>query len=461
MITGLQIKNFKGWKDTGVLKLAPITVFFGTNSSGKSSLGQFLMMLKQTANSPDRNRVLHPGDDKTPVDLGTFQDLLYQHDQNQELNFFFEWEPPRKLDIKDVLTNSSFSGSRIRFKAKIGFVNEKRLRAVCREFRYRFVGPKDDNFSAAMIQEEEVGNYELKTEGFDAKRKQARVWPLPHPTKFFGFPDELSLYYQNGETLNDLAFEMQTLLQRLSYLGPLREEPRRQYAWADEMPESVGTRGEQWVSAFLAAADRKISLGFKRRAERFDRLIAQQLQELGLIESFTVAPIASGFREYRVRVKVSSSSSEVSIPDVGFGVSQVLPVVVQSFYAPPSSTIIIEQPELHLHPAVQLNLADLFINAMKSRENGVDRKVQFIIESHSEHFLRRLQRRIAEEKITQEEVAIYFCDSGHEGSTITPLQVDLYGNIVNWPPNFFGDEMTDIAEMQKAGIRRRKANSTQ
>jgi predicted ATPase len=173
-----------------------------------------------------------------------------------------------------------------------------------------------------------------------------------------------------------------------------------------------------------------------------------------------VAPGAKGLREYRVRVKVSETSSEVSIPDVGFGVSQVLPVVVESFYAQPNSTVIIEQPELHLHPAVQLNLADLFIAAVQSLEAGVDRNVQFIIESHSEHFLRRLQRRIAEQKIAKEEVAIYFCDSGPRGSTITPLEIDPYGNISNWPPNFFGDQMTEIAETQKAGIRRRRQKGT-
>ena len=182
---------------------------------------------------------------------------------------------------------------------------------------------------------------------------------------------------------------------------------------------------------------------------------------MGLIHSFTVSPVAEGLREYRVRVKVTAFSSEVSIPDVGFGVSQVLPVIVQSFYAPADSSVIIEQPELHLHPAVQQNLADLFIGAAKSRETGRDRNVQFIIESHSEHFLRRLQRRVAEGIISNEDVAVYFCDGGGAGSRITPLQVDLYGNILNWPEGFFGDQITDIAEMQKAGIQRRREAKAQ
>jgi hypothetical protein len=459
MITSLQITNFKGWKDTGPLRLAPITVFFGTNSSGKSSLGQFLMMLKQTASSPDRNRVLHPGDDSTPVDLGTFYDLLHKHDASQELQFSIEWRPARKIAITDVLSNTSFRGDGVRFEATIGFENSKALRAVSRRFKYQFIGGTEGKFSAAMVPRGKAGRYALETEGFEAKRKQGRVWLLPPPTRFFGFPDELVLYYQNAESLNDLAFEMQTLLQRLAYLGPLRQEPRRQYAWPGETPEDVGSRGERWVSAFLSAGDRKIGPGFRQRTEPFEKLIAQRLQDLGLIHSFNVAPLGHGLRDYRVRVKVSSSSAEVSIPDVGFGVSQVLPVVVESFYAQPNSTVIIEQPELHLHPAVQMNLADLFIAASKARENGSDRNVQFIIESHSEHFLRRIQRRIAEKQITQQDVAIYFCDSGPDGSTITPLDVDLFGNIKNWPKNFFGDQVIDIAEMQKAGIKRRRTES--
>lgn len=462
MITSLQIKNFKGWKDTGRLRLAPITVFFGTNSSGKSSLGQFLMMLKQTASSPDRHRVLHPGDDTTAVDLGTLEDLIYKHDPTQDLAFTLEWRQRQSLEIRDVLAEQSFKGRKIEFNATIGFETGKGTRARCREFSYKFTGKNDDSFSAGLSPEgDSPGKYQLATQGFNALRKIMRVWPLPHPTRFFGFPDELSIYYQNAERLNDLAFAMQNLLKGISYLGPLREEPKRHYAWAGETPEDVGSRGDRWVSAFLAASERKISLGFKQRGKGFEALIAAELQKLGLIHTFNVTPLAKGAREYRVKVKVTPGSAEVSIPDVGFGVSQVLPVLVQAFYALPGSSVIIEQPELHLHPAIQQNLADLFITAAQSREDGEDRKVQFIIESHSEHFLRRLQRRIAEKKIAQKDVAIYFCDAGPEGSSIKPLALDLYGSIENWPENFFGDQMTDIAEMQRAGIRRRREDSAQ
>jgi hypothetical protein len=460
MITSLHLKNFKGWKDTGRLRLAPLTVFFGTNSSGKSSLGQFLMMLKQTANSPDRNRVLHPGDETTAVDLGTVEDLIYQHDATQELWFSLEWRPEGALEIEDVLKKEKFRGSQVQFDASISFATGRATRAQCRSFHYAFTGENDAEFRAGMVPNpKEAGKFYLETTGFEAVRKNMRAWPLPAPLKFFGFPDELANYYQNAATLSDLTLRLQNLLKGVSYLGPLRDEPRRHYTWAGDLPEDVGTRGEEWVSAFLSAADRKISLGFKKQARAFDVLIAAELKNVGLIHSFSVAPLAKGVREYRVRVRVREGGAEVSIPDVGFGVSQVLPVLVQCFYAPPHSTVVIEQPELHLHPAVQQNLADLFITATKAREDGKDRGVQFLVESHSEHFLRRLQRRIAEQEIREEDVAIYFCDSGSEGSMIEPLKLDAYGNIRNWPDDFFGDQMTDIAAMQQAGIRRRRANT--
>src|SRR5690606_31440045 len=114
---------------------------------------------------------------------------------------------------------------------------------------------------------------------------------------------------------------------------------------------------------------------------------------------------------------------QTTLPDVGFGVSQVLPVIVECFYAAPNSTIVIEQPELHLHPRVQAYLANLFVEAIRARENGRDRNVQILVESHSEHFIYRLQRLIAEEVVSPADIALYFCRSSAHGSRIEPLAV--------------------------------------
>jgi predicted ATPase len=132
-------------------------------------------------------------------------------------------------------------------------------------------------------------------------------------------------------------------------------------------------------------------------------------------------------------------------------------VLVECFYAKHGSTIIMEQPEIHLHPSVQAALADLFVEAVHAWEDGHARNIQLLIESHSEHFLRRLQRRIAEEAIDRDSVAIYVCRSTSSGSVIDPLDVDLYGNITNWPDSFFGDEVEDLRAMTEAAARRQSA----
>jgi predicted ATPase len=148
--------------------------------------------------------------------------------------------------------------------------------------------------------------------------------------------------------------------------------------------------------------------------------------------------------------------SEVKITDVGFGVSQVLPPLVEAFYCQPGSVIWLEQPEIHLHPQVQAKLADVFISAVQASEKWEPRNVQLIIESHSEHFLNRLQRRIAEGIIHPNDVAIYFCKRRYNAAELEALQLNLFGEIENWPENFFGDEMEDLTARTVAAMSRKK-----
>ena len=100
MLRKLHIQNFKGWKDTGMFDLAPITVLFGSNSSGKSSIGQFLVMLKQTVRQSDRKTVLLLNGDS--VDLGSVSDIFYAHDLEGNMKFEFRWD----MDTKAVIENS-------------------------------------------------------------------------------------------------------------------------------------------------------------------------------------------------------------------------------------------------------------------------------------------------------------------------------------------------------------------
>lgn len=169
-------------------------------------------------------------------------------------------------------------------------------------------------------------------------------------------------------------------------------------------------------------------------------------------------PVAEGRKDYEVIVRIGDDGTPVKLTDVGVGVSQVLPAIVQAFYCPPNATVWMEQPEIHLHPQVQAELADVFIDAIHARENGAPRNVQLVIESHSEHFLNRLQRRIAEGTVKSDEVAIYFASRTSEGTRLEALRLNEYGDIENWPDNFFGDDMADLTARTVAAARPRSAN---
>ena len=85
--------------------------------------------------------------------------------------------------------------------------------------------------------------------------------------------------------------------------------------------------------------------------------------------------------------------------------------------------------------------------------------MQIIVESHSEHFLRRLQRRVPEEALPHDDLAVYFCENAGTGSNLTHLRMDTFGNIANWPTDFFGDEFGEFAAMTDAAIRRRATDA--
>ncbi|MFY0576767.1 AAA family ATPase [Cystobacter fuscus] len=298
--------------------------------------------------------------------------------------------------------------------------------------------------------------------------KQYEVWhttPEPHGTREkFLTPLETNHFhgiYQASPTLDrssidflsaQLALEEQ--LKALRYLGPLRQSPSRLYEWAGDIPEDVGLEGERTVDALLAARERQLTPPGATNGLLFAALIARWLQQMGILDSFEIVPIAPHRKEYEVLVRTVGMPEAVSLTDVGFGVSQLLPVLVQLLYVESGCTLIFEQPELHLHPRAQSALADVFIDALQMQEEGATRELQLLVESHSEHFLRRIQRRIAEEKLDPAQVALYFCKPGHEGSTIEELKLDEYGNISNWPENFFGDEIGDLAAMTEAAMKR-------
>lgn len=457
MLTRLRIKNFKAWKDTGEIRLAPLTVLFGANSAGKSSMGHLLLALKQTATSADRRRALHTGDDSSLIDLGTFVECLHGHDRKAQFEFSLDWKLPNPLQVSNPLDPAQrFTGSHLRLTSTLAASAQDQ--PAVRKLRYELREDSAVAMSATLTQGVE-GKVQLQTEPYRVVHAQGRKWPLEAPEKFYRVSDRSLARYQNADFLATFALEVERNLAGLSYLGPLREHPHRTYAWSGNTPEDVGPKGEYVIACLLAAeaAKRKLNRGYKKKTQSFAPFIASWLVDLGVIDSFKVQQTAAGRKDYEVSVRTLGGLTDVALPDVGFGVSQVLPAVVQAFYCAERSIVWMEQPEIHLHPQVQAELADVFISAVRAYEGGRPRNVQLIIETHSEHLLNRLQRRIAEEAISPDEVAIYFAKATAKGAELEALAVNEYGDITNWPDNFFGDEMGDIVARTEAASRRRAA----
>ena len=460
MLEHLRIRNFKGWKDTGAIRMAPITLFFGANSSGKSSIGQFLLMLKQTIESQDRKAVFYPGGKNSPVQLGSYRELVFGRDPDNKIAFEYRWSLPQKLKFTDPLSKQAFSGDALSFDAEAGLGDGERRSLSLEHLNYELMAGDETALAIGMTRKpDSKSEYEVGADSYGLTRKRGRGWAPGAPVRFYGFPDEVVAYHQNADFVQDLNLRHEQLFRALYYLGPLRTRAERLYSWAGNEPDGVGYTGENTIAAILAARDRRISPGYRLWTMPFERFIAWKLKEMGLIEEFRVTPISEQRQEYEVEVRTKGSRDWVDLPDVGFGISQVLPVLVQCFYAPPGSIVIMEQPEIHLHPRAQSALADVMIDVISSREHGADRNIQLIVETHSEHFLRRLQRRIAEEKVSREKVSAYFANVSRTPATLDALQLDECGNILNWPEHFFGDEMGDIAGQAKAALKRRKKNS--
>ncbi len=451
VLTQLSLTNFKSWREIRQMQFAPITGLFGANSSGKTSILQLLLMLKQTVESPDRAQALIFGDKRTPVNLGGFEEIIYGHDAKRRLAWELRWRLAKRLTIKMPAdpTTTLFAGDDLAFRSRLGLesgrVKVERMSYSFADYEFRM-----------QRKGEGRDKYELAAEGgpFAFLRTRGRPWDLPAPTKCYGFPDETRAYFQNADFLALLQLALERLFGHCYYLGPLREYPQPEYPWAGAEPADMGQRGERVVDALLAARHHApIGRGRGRPKMSLEAYVASWLKELGLIYSFRIEEIAEGSNLYRVRVQRTPSSAEVLITNVGFGVSQILPVLALCFYVPEGSTILLEQPEIHLHPSVQAGLADVFIDAHRKRG------VQIIFESHSEHLLQRLQRRVAEGAQTDagvpdEDVALYFCEPEDDATRLVPLKLDLYGNIDNWPKDFFGDRFGETAAREEAALQR-------
>ena len=438
MITHIRMKNFKSWEDSGKIELASLTGFFGTNSSGKSSLLQMLLLLKQTA---ERDNIIFFGSDNSLVNLGNFREVIHGHkaEESLELEFGYEFIETHLIDLS--VNNQNIYKPKIdSFIFKTVVIEEDGIPTI---HNLSYVDAADiwkigwqsrgrTEIGRQFINGTQLGYADVKNcYGTPVPREEAR-----------------SAHVWDQKFLKQTSLLFEKLFSHVYYLGPARVNPRRSYTWEGGHPEHPGQWGNQAIDALLSARARNLKTSHEAEEVPIEQRVSHWLQEMGLAHSFSLD--WTGRKNYEVRIQKTSSSPPVTLADMGYGLTQFLPGLVLCYYAPAGSTLILEQPGIHLHPKVQSQLADLLIEVV------TERKLQILVESHSEHLLTRLQLGIAEEKISTNDTALYFCENENGVSNIKPLEIDELGNIKSWPKNFFGDVRGDLVKMTRKQMERQE-----
>ncbi|WP_163056293.1 AAA family ATPase [Acidithiobacillus ferrooxidans] len=424
MFTYLKLTNFKAWRTTGGIALKPVTMLLGTNSSGKSSLIQSLLLLKQTAQSPDRTTHLNLGGDELHdyFSFGEFDNVLTQGTRTpRQFSIAFAFQRQRPARVRAGSFEAAYgqtSSGGIAIQELCLSTDGRRFRAIRRE----------------------RGAYSVMVDDEPQPRGKGRHLA---PERSIAFPAEaISLLEKDGPLLEDLSLAIRRELENIVYLGPLRRKPERDYVWNKSMPGEVGSDGHRAVDVLLSSA-------LTRNGEQSAIIegVSNWLARMKVADKLEVHQIS---RSTRYEVVIHRDGVAANLRDVGIGISQVLPVLTVAHFAPAGSTIILEEPEIHLHPLAQSVLAELFVELSRKRQ------VQFIVETHSEHLFRRMQTLIAKQQITPKDAAMYFVEREGKAARMRPLELDDFGRVKNWPEGFFGDALGETREQTALAIQRAK-----
>lgn len=424
MFTRLRLTHFKVWKDTGDIALKPVTMLLGTNSSGKSTLIQSLLLLKQTARSPDRSIHLNLGGDEASdlFDFGGFDNVLSQG-----------VAAPRQFSIAfDFVRDASSRVSGGRFECTYGQTSARGV--TVQELA---LGTGTRCFRAIR---REKGAFSVTVDNETQPRFKGRHYAPERSIAFSA--DAIAELDQDGPLVEDLSLSIRRELEHISYLGPLRRKPERDYSWNKAQPGDIGSDGARAVDALLASAL------LKGEAQNYVvEGVSKWLHRMKVADRLEVRQQG---RSNRYELLVHRDGLVCNLRDVGIGVSQVLPVLAVAYFAPTGSTIVLEEPEIHLHPLAQSVLAELFVEV--SRE----RKVQFLVETHSEHLFRRMQTLVAKQAVELNDAVMYFVERAGSEARLRELELDEFGRVGNWPDDFFGDALGETREQARLMFERRK-----
>ena len=477
------LSNFKSFHYLEDIELRPLTVLVGANSAGKSSLLQSLLLLKQTLEADRFSGVLKFDGEWTH--LGSYANVISDFDTTRKLEYRFSIQ--QELSLPNDLTQAREA---LNYRLPGIEISDERLQKLLTlesNITIRFDIQHDKGTTRVeeftinskisdLMVDNQAGVFSVFDNGTRIKSAHVDLQVFSGPTsmpvgvEFDKFWPK-AIVYQLVQPANaevgvstrrtlplyifpniggSLQYLEECLTGQLEYLGPIRADPRPFYPV--EETNDVGTRGESTVPYLLRHQNDTIKyvpspMGDVQETTLLDAT-NHWLRAMKVTDCLSINPVESIAYVAAIQSR-SASTKSVNLSQVGFGIGQVLPVLVAGLKGPNDSTLLLEQPEIHLHPRLQAMLAEFLICTVQGGKTVV-------VETHSDHLINRLRRCIAEDKTgaLADMVSILFVHPGTQdnpSSFIEELKIDETGNIINWPPDFLSETANESLAILRAG----------
>lgn len=397
-----------------------------------------MLMLKQTLATRNYDRPLNL---EGPINFPPFPELVFGANEAQRIELSFD------IDLGGDRRIFGLSEEAVRLSVSVTTAFDTAKQEMYREKVTGTIRGRENQMLNGWTEESLPGKprrLTLRT----AKRRSLNISmsessrrPQSMLAGFFQLPLELLGPASRRQRIRDFLSESgiygvdfsisAAFGESLSYIGPLRESPHRYYEAAGETPLDVGQQGERAVYILRGSAgrDRNSLLSHVRR----------WLVALGIAADVQVEEIAASL--HRITVVDPHTGVVVNIADIGFGASQVLPIIVQGYFQEPDSVLLLEQPEIHLHARSQGVLADMFLD--------ISKHLSLIVETHSQHMVTRIQRRVADGTVSPEDIAIYYFEPSAKGTQVSRILLSDDGSFAKGtvPPKLFMELYDDTSRM--------------
>jgi len=437
-LSRLHLENFKCFPDSSI-DFGKITLLTGANSSGKSSFMNSFLGVLQSKGFP-----FSYSTNGSYIDMGDYVEMVLDHDSSKEIVIGFQvQEGSRLFEINLKMSKSDDSS----MPKVVGFTCSSDYFSFDIEgdlygglFRYSLDYSPSKNPNS-LVSNEEKRKYiisKLLKDGSVNKDESDELisYLIELGKELHIHDDQFDIHSQDtakdGRTkvllqvIAEVTFALRHLNDHFNYVASYRTPPGRTYL---ERPteKKLGPFGDGFVDLLLS--------WIKTDKDKFDRVIAT-LRKLEILNDIKIDQMLGG--SFNVLIKTAESGPFSSLYDVGFGVSQILPIVIADMELGDQSTLYAAQPELHLHPSVQAEFASYMMQQVASCSK------RYIIETHSEYLLNRIRLGIVKGIISEDDVKVYYLQMVNGKSTISPLSFTKNGQILGAPDDFFKTYMMDV-----------------